>query len=679
MNNIGNSIIDYLLLRANLSPDKTAYILLKDGETTEKRLSYLQLLNHVEALAPQLTAAGLKNKRVLLAYQDSLEFITAFLACQYAGIIPVPVPYAKGSKQLLRLTGIIENAQADALLCAANTITYLAQYFQQSSQFAKVQLIATDAAVQPVSVFERGYHEIAFIQYTSGSTGHPKGVVVLHQNLLHNQQLIQHTFHTDEQSVIVSWLPFHHDMGLIGNLLHTLYVGGTGVLMSPFHFVQKPLRWLLAIQQYKATHSGGPNFAFDLCINKISKQEAEKLDLSSWRVAFNGSEPVRADTITRFSEYFKPAGFTEHAFFPCYGLAEATLLVSGVKENRQAPTIIYLDKELLQQGKIKLVPSADTTAKALVSSGRIAPGMDVKIISLPDGRVAAPLEQGEVCIAGDSVTGGYWQQEHADLFCTIDGRSYLKTGDRGLLYKKELFIEGRSKDLLIIRGANFYPYDIEQLVSAEVLSIEPNGVAVFGNDNPAGTFVVAAEMKRDKLVNPDSQQIINAIDQAVTTFFGLVPYDILLLSPQAIPRTTSGKIQRSKCTKLYKEGAFETIASRLELEALVKPLSTQNSHPSPVLIKDGDGAAIRAYLVALIAEKAGHSYADRIHDDAELTEIGIDSLRAMELVNTINKDLDINMDAARVFQHNTFSGLFKNIEQLMWLKTAQNAGNEIII
>ncbi len=335
MGYIGKSIIDRLIQHTGTFPQKTVFITPGNEETEEIRVTYQELATRVTGLAIQLMDQQLTGTRALLVYQDVMEFIIAFLACQYAGIIAVPVPYVKGTKQFIRLTGIMEDAQAGVVLCAGRSIAFLQKGLHDYLSLHQTGIISTDIESSSTLLpFTRGtvYNEIAFIQYTSGSTGRPKGVVVSHRNLLHNQQLIKDTFNGDEHAVIFSWLPFHHDMGLIGNILHTIYVGCTGVLMSPFHFVQKPARWLEAITTYRVTHSGAPNFAYDLCVNKIAQEDLSRFELSSWKVAFNGSEPVRFDTLQRFASFFKPAGFSAHSFFPCYGLAEATLLVSGGKD-----------------------------------------------------------------------------------------------------------------------------------------------------------------------------------------------------------------------------------------------------------------------------------------------------------------------------------------------------------
>ena len=665
MNLFESNIVGAMLHHANAFPQKTAFIILEDGENATTIITYARLAANVKRLAALWCNKKMAGKNMLLIYQQPASFITAFLACQYAGIIPVPVPYAKGSKQLQRLTAIIKDADAVGVCCTEDTSDYLRKGLYENSE---IEFFITDQLSTSYNVpGEPSCHTIAFLQYTSGSTGAPKGVIVTHQNLWSNQQQIQHAFKCNPTSVIFSWLPFHHDMGLIGNILHAIYVGCSCILMSPFQFIQKPLRWLNAISTYKVTHSGAPNFAYDLCVNRIKSSELETLDLSAWTVAFNGSEPVRADTLQRFSQHFKSAGFKATAFHPCYGLAEATLMVSGTKPDTATPEVIYIDKD----GLIK--EQYDPAYQAVVSAGEIVPGMQVMIIHPEDGHVCEGSASGEICIGGESVTQGYWNKDNRAFFTEWNNQLLLKTGDIGFLYNNMLFVNGRIKDLLIIRGKNIYPYDIEQLLAAEIPAIERNGVAAFGVMEEEERCVIVAEIKRTYLAQINISATIDAIDKIILEALGIIPYDILLLTPMGIPRTTSGKLQRLKCREYYRTNAFNTIASKSGL--------LENIKGNDSLLRDvkenSNATTIKAYLLDLIAVKAGRLQKDI--PDTELTEMGIDSIRAMELINTINRDLELNLDVTKVFQHNTLSGLISSIENILWLKNIHTSGEEIII
>lgn len=668
------NIIDVLIGHARCIPQQTAFIWLKDGETAAEQWSFAELLAKVEKLAVVLASKQLQGKRALLVYSDVLDFTTAFLACQYAGVVAVPVYFAGNKRYQAKLLGIMDDAKVGAVLTLAThkkaMEPALNSYWQQHNVVivdTDVDIVALQEAtpVQPVDP-----NGIAFIQYTSGSTGKPKGVVITHGNLLHNQQLIQHTFGCNQQSVILTWLPFHHDMGLIGNILHGIYVGCTCVVMSPFHFVQQPLRWLKAIGRYGVTHSGGPNFAYDHCVSKIPTSVLSQLDLSSWKVAFNGAEPVRATSLQQFADYFKPAGFSATAFYPCYGLAEATLLVSGCKSVTAAPQIVYVKEGVDTTQSLMLADEKEIGAKAVVSSGALPPGMTVKIVQA-NGRSCGELETGEICIGGDSITSGYWNKDNSDVFCHIGNEQLLKTGDTGFMYNNQLFVYGRLKEMIIIRGENFYPYDIEYLVAESVDAVETNGVAAFGINAPEEALVLVAEIKRSYLQSVDATAIIQRIEQEVTATFGIVPYDIVLTTPLGLPRTTSGKIQRLQCRTQYVEKAFTVVGSKLDDDIIVTAQVVDTATLLEAVKTNPDYDNIKTYLAALVLAKTGH----RVNDEQQdLNTLGIDSLRAMELMNTINNELNINMDVTAIFEHHTTAALAGAIEHLLWLKSSGTIG-----
>lgn len=675
-----DTIIDYLLHYSLKCPHKTAFIILENGREIEKRISYQELLFKVKALAYQLTHQQLAGKLVLVMYQEASEFLISFLACQYVGAIPVPVSDVKGSRQFARLMNIMKDAQVTAVLCATHTVTHLRKELHGFPDAHNILLFATDiipASDKGLEMPRPAESKISFIQYTSGSTDKPKGVIITNKNLLHNQRLIKNTFGCDPHSIIFSWLPFHHDMGLIGNLLHTIYAGCTCVLMSPLQFLQTPGKWLEAISRYRITHSGGPNFAYDLCLRKVTVQELERMDLSAWRVAFNGSEPVNDDTIERFSNYFKPAGFKEEAFYPCYGLAEATLLVAACKKE-VPPVTIFISDNVGNNEKITVTAHPSPGTRALVSCGAIAEGMELKIISAQDRRVCGELEEGEICISGNSVTSGYWNRDASEVFHEYDNRLFLRTGDLGFMYQGELFVHGRLKEMLIVRGQNIYPYDIERMISGMDVNIEENGVAIFSRDLFNEDIIIVAEIRRTSLKSIDAAHLMGLIERAVTGSFGITPYDILFTTPMGIPRTTSGKLQRLKCRQYYQDNTWEVIASKRGLSKLW-PRQERDPHLLDLIINDQHHHNIRVYLVDLIRWKTGASQTDVLSEGAALTSLGVDSLGATELINIINNELHINLDVTKVFQDNTILTFTQTIAQLLWLKNEHISGEEITI
>lgn len=673
MQHTAENIIDVLTVHAHVRPGHTAFVWLENGETITAQWSFDQLLAKVEKLAAFLSAHQLAGKRALLVYSSAMDFTVTFLACQRSGVIAVPVFFAANKRYQTKLLGIMEDAQVGAVLTLADhkraMDSTLGGFWQQHA----IAVIATDEAAtapQAMDTVPSTANEIAFIQYTSGSTGKPKGVVVTHQNLLHNQQLIQQTFGCNPQSVILSWLPFHHDMGLIGNILHSIYVGCTCVVMAPMDFIQQPINWLRAIGQFQVTHSGGPNFAFDYCVSKISPQAITALDLSSWKVAFNGAEPVRAASLQQFSELFSAAGFDASAFHPCYGLAEATLLVSGRKPIGHIPQVIYIQPDAELGKRLQLLEGPGPDAKAVVSSGMLPKGMQLQIMGT-DGLACGELETGEICIHGSSVTQGYWNKDNSGYFYQLPDGPYLRTGDSGFMYKGELFVSGRLKEMLIIRGANFYPYDIEQQIASAVEAIELNGVAAFGVDAPEEALVLVAELKRTHVQTADMPAIIATIEAELASVFGIAAHDIVLTTPMGIPRTTSGKLQRLQCGILYLQQGFTVLASK---KGMAKANIAPATDLETLLLKVQENPNlenIKAYLVELIATKTGARISNE-HQD--LMGLGIDSIQGVTIVQCINSDLDIFMHASTIFENNTTEALATAIEQLLWLKNSVISG-----
>jgi acyl-CoA synthetase (AMP-forming)/AMP-acid ligase II/acyl carrier protein len=668
MQHSSGNITDVLTGHAQARPSHRAFVWLENGETVTAQWTFDQLLANVKKLAALLSAYQLAGKRALLVYSNAMDFTTAFLACQYAGVVAVPVFFAANKRYQAKLIGIMEDAQVGAVLTLAahkkSMDTTLGTFWQQNA----VTVVCTDdyaaAELKAIPNNSASPSDIAFIQYTSGSTGKPKGVVVTHQNLLHNQQLIQQTFGCNPQSVILSWLPFHHDMGLIGNILHSIYVGCTCVVMAPMDFIQQPLNWLRAIGRYRATHSGGPNFAFDYCVNKIAPQAIAELDLSSWKVAFNGAEPVKAASLQKFADQFAPAGFDASAFHPCYGLAEATLLVSGRKPTGQTPQIQYIQQDVALGSPVQIINTPTDDSKAVVSSGSLPEGMQLQIMA-PNGTTCNELEAGEICIHGDSVTQSYWNKDNTEYFYQLADGPYLRTGDSGFMYQGELFVSGRLKEMLIIRGANFYPYDIEHQVANAVEAIELNGVAAFGVEAPEEQLVLVAELKRTYLQMADTSAIIAAIEAELAGIFGITAYDIVLTTPMGIPRTTSGKLQRLQCRTLYLQQGFSELGSK---RGMIAEGSSSADDLETVLqrVKETPTVEnIKAYLIELVSIQTRYQISDE-HQD--LMSFGIDSIQGIEIIQHINRDLDIFMPVTTLFENPTIASLAMAIEQLLWLK-----------
>jgi len=661
-------------------PDKIVFIYLENGENIERKVSFFELLENVKCLGSQLYNRELEGKRALLVYQDTLEFAISFLACQYAGVVAVPIYFAKGERQIVKIANIINDAAVSAILTTSN-LQLPVEKILSSHNLGNIieNVFTTDilrSTVASPTLELESPNTIAFIQYTSGSTGIPKGVIISKKNLISNQEVIIRAFGCNESSVILSWLPFQHDMGLIGNILQAVYVGCLCVQMSPFHFIQKPVRWLKAISKYQVTHSGAPNFAYDLCVDKIQLAEVQELSLSSWRLAFNGSEPVRYNTMLRFSQRFKTIGFTFNSFYPCYGLAEATLMVSGYKKFAP-PLTIYVDRNELLDGKISLSPEFNTDVQPIVSSGAIVEGVVLKILDKETGKFCDDLVQGEICVSGDSVAQGYWNKPKIIDFIKIDEREFFRTGDLGFLLGNELFVSGRLKELIIIKGQNYYPYDIEEAVAECDSSLEKNGVSVFAFNDEIEKLVVAAEIKRTMVNNLAAENVIRSIEQKVMDAFGLEIHDVVLVMPFSVPRTTSGKLQRLKCKEFYMQEKFQTIASKANLMA--SEPDDNNNVLIEKIMRYRSQEDIFLYLIKILNSRKTVSENISPSLDVELTSLGVNSLLMMEVVNTVNRDFNILIDAAVVFQENSLHSLLNMIETMLWIKYSETSGDEIII
>ncbi|NEQ65639.1 MAG: fatty acyl-AMP ligase, partial [Symploca sp. SIO2D2] len=464
---------------------------------------------------------------------------------------------------------IANDAQAKIALTATSILTDLDQRWSEQSALAPLKLIATDTIAANLREFELqpvAPENLAFLQYTSGSTGDPKGVMVTHGNIIHNQQLIKQAFGHSERTIFVGWLPLFHDMGLIGNVLQPMYLGIPCILMPPLEFMIKPIRWLKAISKYRATTSGGPNFAYDLCVKKIKPEQLTDVDLSSWDLAFNGAEPLRSETLEQFGKKFTQCGFRYNAFYPCYGMAETTLLATG-GDKKQKPVIQGVLARELERNSVASSEISWQETQLLVGCGRPY-RFDKKVIIVnPDSFSRCSQEQvGEIWVAGGSVATGYWNRPSATketfqayLQDTGEG-PFLRTGDLGFLLNGELFVTGRLKDVLIIRGGNYYPQDIELTVQKSHQALRANSGAAFMVElKGAKRLIVVQEVERSYLRKLDVDEVLGNIRQAVTAEHALQIYTTVLVKPGSIPKTSSGKIQRYACRKAFLDSNLSAV------------------------------------------------------------------------------------------------------------------------
>ncbi|HYU34724.1 MAG TPA: amino acid adenylation domain-containing protein, partial [Thermoanaerobaculia bacterium] len=652
-----STLVDALRRRAAELPDQIAYRFLADGEEEGESITFRELDRRARALGAFLRQAGGAGECALLLYPPGLEFVTAFLGCLYGGVVAVPAYPPRINRPDGRLQAIAADALPRFALTTAALRDRAAALVESNPRLAGARWVATEEVDRTLADRWRpdpgiGADSLAFLQYTSGSTAAPKGVVVRHGNLIHNERMIQLAFGQSERSVIVGWLPLYHDMGLIGNVLQPLFLGATCVLMAPVAFLQRPARWLRAISRYRATTSGGPNFAYELCVRKIGRAEREGLDLSSWQVAYNGAEPVRAETLERFAEAFAPQGFRREAFYPCYGLAEATLFVSGGSPG-VAPRIQTVDAAALERGQVEEA-RPEAAVRRFVSCGR--PWLDQRIvIADPEsGQPCGEGEVGEVWVAGPSVTGGYWNrpEETATSFGILLGGSdagpevFLRTGDLGFLADGELYLTGRAKDLIIVRGRNLYPQDVELTAERSCDGLRPGCGAAFavevdGEERLVVVQEVEREAERRWSGEPGAlEAVAETICRAVAAEHEVAVHAVTLVRAGGVPKTSSGKIRRRACRDDFLAGRLELVAAWREGAADVELMAPRTATEERVE---------RIWAEVLDRERVGV--------DEDLFALGGDSLRGVQLAARINEAFGVELPLEALFAAPTVSGV----------------------
>lgn len=545
-----------LRMQASERGGQRAYAFLLDGEQKIAELTYAQLDARARALAALLARRGnVVGERALIVLPAGLDYLVAFYGCLHAGVLPVPVYPPRRSRSPERLDSIVDDARPAFCLSSAALRDVLPP---SSMEFVAVEEVSLDLADEWRPRDARP-EDPAFLQYTSGSLSTPKGVVVTHANLMANQRMMKLNFGHAHDTPLASWLPMYHDMGLIGCVMQPMVSGSWCVLMAPEAFLMKPMRWLRMVSNFRAHTSGGPNFAWELALKKLKPEDLPTLDLSCWKKCVNGAEPVRAETLERFARAFAPAGFSRAALHPCYGLAEATLFVSGTGSRPEAAEL-RLDASALERNEARPVADGfDGPARRLVGCG--VPFLDgrVRIVDPETGAACADRRIGEIQVGGPHVADGYWNRsdETAETFFAEDGTRWLRTGDLGFLDGTELYVAGRLKDLVIVGGKNHYPSDIEKTTEKACDGIRPGGCAAFSVDGAEGEeLVLAAELERTALRGTDSDRILADIRRAVSAEHDLRTGRIVLLRPGVLPRTTSGKIRRREARRMYLAGEF---------------------------------------------------------------------------------------------------------------------------
>lgn len=568
------TIVDLLEFRAEREPDRVAYTYLVDGESEERHLDYGTLATRARAIAAALTPRCAIGERVMLLYPPGLEFVEGLLGCLYAGLVAVP-GYPPDPTRLDRSVPRLRRmaADAEAALVLTSDLVYenRASLLGHAEDLGGLPWMSTDGVPDDAGLDWKpppaNEESLALLQYTSGSTAHPKGVMIVHRNLLVTLDVI-HTHGEgieDGEERAVIWLPQFHDFGLFEGTLFPIYAREKPrVLMSPIHFLMRPVRWLEAISRYRGTVSGGPNFAYDLCVRKTTPESRAALDLSSWTVAFTGAEPVRKSTLDRFAEAFASSGFRREAFYPCYGLAEATLGISG-SERHRPPRVARLRRAELEKGRAITAEPDEEDAVEVVGCGTAIRDLRLEIVD-PETRLGlADGEIGEIWASAPSFGVGYWgrpDESRAVFQARIEpeGRGgFLRTGDLGFVRDGELFVTGRLKDLIVVRGRNIFPQDVEATALGAHASLRPGSGAAFAWDNGREEgLAVAHEVYATR--PEDWPAVIRAIVSAIADVHGVRVSGVVLLAPGAIPKTSSGKIQRGASRAAVRDGEFEPVA-----------------------------------------------------------------------------------------------------------------------
>jgi 8-amino-7-oxononanoate synthase len=649
------TLVDLLEYRAAIQPSHVVFRFIDSEGREQDVLTFATLQRRARAIAAHLSEHLVPGDRVVLLVPPGLEYIAAFFGCLYAGVVAVPAYPPNPRRADPRVSRIVADCGARIALASDALMARLDGWLALAPELSG--LIWLDAgrladgdptAWRAPSVTGAS---LAMLQYTSGSTGDPRGVMLAHANLLHNSAVIHRVSRHRPEDNGVFWLPPFHDMGLIGGILQPIYAGLSAALMAPATFLQRPLRWLEAMSRNRATTSGAPNFAYDLCVERIGAAERATLDLSHWRTSFNGAEPIRADTLERFATAFAESGLRRDVILPCYGLAEGTLLVSGGPAER-APLRVLADRRSLESGELRPPDERGTMPIALVASGEPVAEQVVAIVDPDTAAACADGQVGEIWVAGASVAAGYWGRPEASA-ATFQARlagadrAFLRTGDLGVFVQGQLIVTGRLKDLVIIDGRNYYPHDIEVAAERSHPALRPGFTAAFSVANEdRERLVLVAEVARQH--KPDSDRaLFQAVRTELAATVGVVPEEIILIRPNTIPRTSSGKIQRRACRVAYLGESLEIVGR-------------WRTRGSDVVAPDD---AISAFVIDWVREELQVDPA-RLDPRTKLRELGLDSLAATRLMVALEGRFGRRIDPARLWEQPDIGSLARHLASL---------------
>jgi amino acid adenylation domain-containing protein len=607
-------------------------------------------MNWSNEIAVGLSKITKPSDTVILSFPAGLEFIACFYACLMVGIIAVPVAHPSNRKHhWIRVKQISDDCNAALLLTNESAVPIATQHWSELTHppiFGLKQLETSGELPQ----YTIKPSDIAYLQYTSGSTSAPKGVIMTHQNIIHNIMAIESGFSLDASDVVVSWLPHHHDQGLVGIILIALWVGIPAILMAPVAFLQNPFHWLHAISRYRGTYSGGPNFGFSFCVDKYSEENCKNIDLSSWKVAFNGAEPIRSDTLDDFAKAFSNVGFSANALAPCYGLAEATLAVTMTPTLNKYSSLI-VDKTSLEQREWQ--PSEKGVA--LVSSGEICGNQSVVIVDPEHLQETEPNNIGEIWISGPSVSQGYWKNKEQTIksmgikLPSYPEQSFLRTGDLGYIHQGNLFVVGRIKDVIIIRGRNHYPQDIELTVNQTSEVFRKSGCAAFSCEiDSVPQLIVVQEIERVAMRKFNASEARRKVIEHIALNHEIKVHEVVFIRPVSLPKTSSGKVQRSLAKQMYINGTLKKIK---EQKSQTKSIVSNN--------------------LSLFGNIANKILGEPVDLNSSLLSLGFDSIEIIRFKQEIESKLSVTIPMELLFENHPISELESK------LQTHQNKSNVI--
>ncbi len=647
----GENLRDILEKYASETPDKVLFYFLEDGFNEKEHITYAQMSSLAKNMAARLLTKYEKGDRLLMLFPPGIEFIVGLFTCFYAGIIAVPAYPPRKNRMFSRFEAIINDCQPAAILTTRKIYEDIYKNFLRKDVFKEVAFIIYEEILSEdvIHYNDPGIEtdDIVLLQYTSGSTGRPNGVILNHKNILYNSEFIRQAFGHKKGLKTVHWLPAFHDMGLIGGIIQPFYMHGANIIIPPNSFLSRPMSWPRAVSKYKANTSGGPNFSFNYCVERMNTEELEGIDLSGVRPFYCGAEPIRKDTLVKFAEAYKDYNFNSDQFYPCYGLAESTLIVSG-GELYDEPKYLTVDALELEKGYIKEVENEDNSSRTFVGCGFPWAGTKIAIVEPESKEIHPPGKIGEIWVSGPSVAMGYWNNpelsEKTFQAVTKDGQGpFLRTGDLGFIHDFQLYVTGRMKDLIIIRGLNYSPEDIEFTAISSHDTLQSGAGAAFSVDaEHEEVLVFVCEVKRAAMRDLVAEEVMEAIRQSISENHQIRVSAIALLRPGSIPKTSSGKIQRHAARK-------EFLAN--ELDILVKWEVNPEVYASP---GSGHPTGTVNQWIKVWMGKELHIDPASIDENKPVSVYGMDSMKTVILARDaedyfgVEFPLDLLMEATTV-------------------------------